>query len=208
MGRSGGVRMPGDDLLLSRLSLAKHFARGEIAAPDERLGCGLVHALAARARFALRIRCVLRVDLAQQIGLGALFIGERELLREFVEMRAARVRERIFAVVAHFDFRRQHRAKRFADRREVVAADPVAQLDEVRRQRRKRVHHLGDFPDCRCCGGGSARAAGRHGVPDRWRLRRFGEHHANHRAAPERHHHAAPDEWLAIELPASDCGSA
>ena len=47
--------------------------------------------------------------------------------------------------MAKLDFRRQHRAKSFADRSKIIAADPLAQLDQFRRQRRKLIHQFGDF---------------------------------------------------------------
>ena len=107
---------------------------------------------------------------------------------EILQMGAAGVGERVFAVVAHFDFRRQHGAKRFADGREVVAADPVAEFDEFRRQRRNGIEHFGDFFDARF-----------HRARHRGGCERFFESQADHRAIAKGHQHAAADERFAVE---------
>ena len=103
--------------------MPQDVARRQIAAPHKRFGRGFIDALAASARLAFSFA---RCTPAQQIGLRALFIRQRQFLRERVEVRAARFGKQIFAVMPHFDVGRKHRAKRFADRRNVVAADPLA----------------------------------------------------------------------------------
>ena len=45
---------------------------------------------------------------------------------DFFEICAPGIRQPVFAIMAQLDFRRKHCAKRFADGREIVAADPVA----------------------------------------------------------------------------------
>ena len=116
------------------------------------------------------------------------FRSARFYVREFVaswrvlQIRAARSVSAIFAVMAQFDFGRQHGAKCFADGREVVAADPLAEFDQLWWQRGNAVEQLGNFLDAF----GVRRAIG-----DR-------QSHANHRAIAERHEHASPDKFFAI----------
>jgi hypothetical protein len=61
--------------------------------------------------------------------LGGFDVGVFSVGGEVLEVRAAFVSEPVFAMVAQLNFGREHRAERFADRREVVAADPLAQFD-------------------------------------------------------------------------------
>ena len=103
------------------------------------------------------------------------------------QIRAAFVREPVFAAVAHLRFRRKHGAKGLAHRREIIPADPVPQLDELRQKRRKGIHHLGDFLD------GSFRARDfRHAI-------HHCKPHSHRGAIAKGHHDAASDQLFAID---------
>ena len=84
-------------------------------------------------------------EVAQKFALGAFDVRQFGRREQSLQMGAARFGERVLAVMAHFNLGREHGAKRFADGREVVAADPVAELDEFRRQRRDGIEHFRDF---------------------------------------------------------------
>ena len=139
--RIGGI--PGDDFLRARFAMAHDVARHEIALTNELFGGGCT------ARNARDGGCFERLagffEVAQKFALGAFDVRQFGRREQSLQMGAARFGERVLAVVAHFNFRREHGAKRFADGRKVVAADPVAELDEFRRQRRDGIEHFGDF---------------------------------------------------------------
>src|SRR5260370_206596 len=87
-----------------------------------------------------------------------------------------RLRQNNLALRFQFRHRRQHRAKHFAHRRQVIPRDPVRQLDQFRRQRRNKIQHARELANLR-----SGRRA----------LRQF-HNDAHHRLLPERHKDAAP----------------
>ena len=121
------------------------IASGEQTTPNEPFDSGFASGPAAGPR--RRHGFADGREFAQKRNLVCLSCGAFDAGEKLREVSSAGARQRIFAVVPQFDFGRQHRAKRLTNRREIVAADPFTQLDEFRRQRRARVHQLGNFPD-------------------------------------------------------------
>src|SRR6266481_5099364 len=103
----------------------------------------------------------------------------REPVRQFTAAQALRrctprLRQNNLALRFQFRHRRQHRAKHFAHRCQVIPRDPVRQLDQFRRQRRNKIQHARDLANFR-----ALRRALRQSRDD-----------ADHRFLPERHEHA------------------
>jgi hypothetical protein len=94
-------------------------------------------------------RVLPRLNMAQDFQLGGflfrVFFGRSEIQ----QVGTSRVRQPIFAPVANLDFRWQHCAKRLAHWREIVAAHPMTELDEFRRQRGERIHQFSNFANAR-----------------------------------------------------------
>src|SRR5579864_960225 len=62
---------------------------------------------------------------------------------------AADLREHYLPLRFPFGQRRKHGAKDFANRREIVAGNPLRQLNQLRSQRRSEIEHFGDFAEFR-----------------------------------------------------------
>src|SRR5580700_6366025 len=175
---------PGDNFLLSRLSMTKDFVRGEITTAHKFFGGRLTARHAPDAggahRMFFRPRGIKR---PQKFQLGLLYVGLFFLLSESLHVGPSALGEPIFAIALQLDFRRERRAESLADRREVIAADPVAELDELRRECRQRIQQLSNFFDSLRFG-----SLLRESKPD-----------ANRRAIAKRHQHSPTDQFFAIE---------
>ena len=105
----------------------------EVAAAHEFFGGGFVYCARRRGRGVAGA-----VNLPKKREFGLFLDPLSHAVAEIAKIGAAGIGERIFAVVTKLNFGRKHGAKCFADRREIIAADPVAEFDELRRQRGKR----------------------------------------------------------------------
>ncbi len=113
----------------------------------------------------------------------ALRAARRSLLRARVQRLQPGFRDAILPRATHFGRQGQHRAEHFAERRQVVLRDPLAQFHEVRIEHRLAVEHLQHIFDR------EARLHARLAIVQR-------HHHARQAFGTKRHEHAPAHDGL------------
>src|ERR1700678_3455779 len=123
------------------------------------------------------------VKMSQKFQLGALHIGFFAVTAEVFQVGAPCRGQPVLTVVPQLNFRWKRRAKCFTNRRQIITADPVSKLDQLRGQRRDGIEYL-------------------HNLPHPLHIGRLGshrQHHAHHRPVAKRHQHPPPYQLFAVQ---------
>ncbi len=143
----GMLALPGDHVLRPSVSCSNclpNFDEAEALQPLQR---GSVNAQLWRGTE--RHGSFLFVQLRKKRRLSGLESVRQLSAAQAVRRFTPRICQHNLALRFQLRHRRQHRAKNLAYRGQVVARDPVRQLDQLRRQRRYKIQHAGDLANFR-----------------------------------------------------------